>query len=410
MKNVLRVITFTAIVATLALPAFAQATSATPSSGTTTATSAQDDQAKADLYNKFLNNRTGDAEKQKVAYEAGKEYIGKYGSDKSEDNAKIVDYIQKWVTKYEGAVRDFQINRDLEQAFTSKNYSRAFELGRQRLSAKPDDVALAVRLAQVGFLNASAKDGNKSLNNDALNFTQTAIRLIEQGKTPEKWAPFTNQADALGWLTYTLGFLTLQTAPEAAPAHFIKAAQANSTVKNEASLYYYLSSAYFDGEYKKLFNEYKAKYEGKEETEESKALLARIDQATDRIIDALARTVALSTKPEDKAFRDQQMTRLTAFYKSRHQDSEAGLKELIAGIQTRPLPLPTDPVTAPATSTPSTTTTPAATGAVPPGGTATTTRPTTTTTQPAANTGSTAKPAPAATPKPASTTAPVRRP
>lgn len=424
MKNVLRTLIFTAIVATLALPAFAQATTASQTGGTTTAAaSPQDEQAKADLYAKFYANVSKtDAAAQKTAYEAGKEYLSKYSGDKSEENVAIVKYIQDWVTKYETVVRDFEQNRNLEQAFETKNYSRAYELSRQRLSAQPDDVALLIRLAQAGYLNA--RGGNKSLNTDATNYTRTAIRLIEQGKAPDKWTPFANQADTLGWLNYTLGFLTLETAPEQAPTYFIKAAQSNSTVKNDPTLFFYLGNSYFEGEYKKLAAEYKANFEGKEETDSSRALLARLDQVADRIIDAWARTVSLSngTKPEEQRFKESLMAQLTAIYKNRHDNSDAGLKELIAGVQSKPLPLPGAPVTAPATTAPTGTTTPATSGGTtaapastnvsntmtPPASNGNARPAATTTATPAAKPASTT--APAGTPKPISkTTAPAAK-
>ena len=400
MKNVLRILTFTAIVATLALPAFAQTTSGSQSSGTTTATTAQDDQAKADLYKKFLDNRTGDAEKQKLAHEAGKEYIAKYSSDKSEDNVAIVTYIQNWVTKYEQVVREFQLN----QVVNNTDFTKAVEASRPFLREEPDSVRINLALANIGFSNFST--GKKNLGPDTLNYTRRAIQLIESGRgddRPETWGAFTKRDEALGRLYYNQGFLLLETSPDEAAAAFIKSAQSNSSMKTLAATYYYLGNAIRDGEYARLAAEYKAKYEGKEETEESKAALARLDQLTDRIIDAWARAVALSTKPEEQKFKAGLMTQLTAAYKGRHENSDAGLQQLIASVQSRPLPLPGAPIATPAptTSTPTNGTgTPATSGAAP-AGTSTTT---TTTAKPAAVTAKPAAKPAATTATPASTT------
>src|SRR5215207_2471887 len=111
MKNVLRLLVFTALVTVFALPAFAQDPAATPAATPAAAdpcTAAAD--AKAALYKKFTDNYKGSAEQQKQAYEAGKEYISKYGNCPGDKD--IVAYIQnKFVTRYEEATLVFNCQK-----------------------------------------------------------------------------------------------------------------------------------------------------------------------------------------------------------------------------------------------------------------------------------------------------------
>ena len=112
-----------------------------------------------------------------------------------------------------------------------------------------------------------------------------------------------------------------------------------------------------------MSDEFEANYRGKDETPESKAALENLNQVIDRIIDAYARAVALATAPEYAAKKAEWTTQLTTFYKFRHNDSDAGLQELIAGVLSKPLP---PQPTLVATPVPATTSAPATTPAPPP--------------------------------------------
>ena len=67
-------------------------------------------------------------------------------------------------------------------------------------------------------------------------------------------------------------------------------------------------------------------------------MLQRITHLIERTIDAYARAVALSTKPEQKEARDKILAQLTALYKNVHNNSDAGLNELIATVLSKPMP------------------------------------------------------------------------
>lgn len=414
MKNVIRLLITSALAAVVfALPAFAQDTTATPAAAATASTQC-DEKTKADIYERWRNSRKGDPAAQKVAYEAGKEFLTKCGSQ----NDEYVKAVQKWVGNYEGATREFNFN----EALKKKDYATAFRLGREIMSAQPDRLSIPVVLGWSGYL--ASTENNNSFNADAMMFAQQAAKAIESGKQPMgldasgkevvSWAPFTTREDTLGGLYFALGsFVTKANRPEEAITYFYNAAQQNGFTKKEPNTYANLAAAYELSQYKKYADQYRIMTEKDPkavESPEAKDLLAKLDQVSDRIIDAYGRAIALATDAKYAAQKASWMKKLTALYKFRHNDSEAGLNEYLAGVLNQPMPgvfTATDtPATTPATSggvgagnggsmtTPATT--PARTGA------ATTVNTTTTTT-------TTAQPVSTA-PKPATTPATANKP
>lgn len=356
MKNVLRLLATVAVAATFALPAYAQDPAAQDAA-------AQQNEARAALYQKFLDLRVKkdaqgnlDPAAQKQAYEAGKEYLTKYSSNTNEDNAAIVAYIRKWVKDYEDAVREFTFR----QAIDKGDFQGAIPPGRELLAINPENVRVNLLLARTGYVAVSK--GNKAVASDALAFIRRTMQLVEAGKVADNWAPFASKEDALGWLNYMEGFLILEGQPDAAVKSLLKAAQSNSAASKEPSAYDTLAFIYTK-EYQRAAAEYQQKFpQGTEITPELKPeydrLQVRLDKIADRIIDAQARVVAFSTKPDQQELKNRVMARLTAIYKSRHNESVDGLKELIAGVASKPIMIPgqePEPTPSSPTTTPSTT-------------------------------------------------------
>lgn len=371
MKNVLRLLVFTALVTVFALPSYAQgAAAAQTPAATGPCTEAE---AKAALYNKFRENFNKSADLQKVAYESGKEYLGKYGTCADPADQQITKYIQNWVGKYEKATLEFNCAKA-----ANENPAQAFEVCRPWIAANPDNPGSQLALVSAGI--KSNASGNKNLNAQAAAAARTALQLIESGKTAETWAPFANQQDASAGLRYYIAAWTYEANPDEAATQLLKVAQSNSVFAKEPATFQLLGAAYYNGELKKLADEYKAKYEGKEETPESAALFGRINTVLDRVIDAYARAIALGNANPSKYGATVTSLRpvLTTLYKQRHEGQETGLNELIAGVLNKPLPIPgQEPVPAPSASangaagattptTPAAGTTPAATPAATP--------------------------------------------
>ena len=194
-------------------------------------------------------------------------------------------------------------------------------------------------LVAAGVKNATT--GDKSLNAQTVNTARRALDLISQGKTSDSYAPFNNQQEAVAGLNYYIGVFDYDSAPEDAATALLKVAQSGSSFSKEPSTYQFLGLAYYNGEFKKLAQEYKEKCEGKEATPECDALFARVNQVLDRVIDAYARAVALSNgKPLYADINNKMKPALTTLYKQRHDNSDAGLNEFIASVLNKPLPIP----------------------------------------------------------------------
>ena len=389
MNKLIRLLSLSAIAAAFALPALAQTPQASPAASPAAATSQANEEAKAAIYKRWLDNRKGTAEQQKVAYEAGKEYLQKYGAEKDQ----YFNAVNKWVTNYEGATREF----NYRQAVEKSNYAEAFRLGREILAANPNRVDVQMNLAWAGYL--ASVDKNDAHVSDAANYAQQAIKAIESGRQPmgtdasgkesvSYWI-FPSKDDALGGLHFAVGsFMTKQSKHDEAARAFHKAAQFSGFTKKEPSTYANLAGAYELSQYKVLADQYRnatTADPAAAEKPEVKAILARLEEITDRIIDAYARAIAYATDAKYAAQKEAWRKKMTALYKFRHNDSEAGLNELIAGITSKPLP-PIDAPAAPATDATTTTTS----SATPAAGTTTPAASTTTGTA----SGATATPAP----------------
>jgi hypothetical protein len=289
------------------------------------------------------------------------------------------------VNKYEEATLVFNC-----QKAANDTPAQAFEVCKAWIAARPDD--LRPRLALVGAGIKAYTNKDNSLNARAAAEARTALQMIESGKTTDTWAPFANQQDTPAGLRYYIAAWTFETNPEESATHLLKIAQSPSSIAKEPGTFQLLGASVYNGEVKKMADQYKTQCEGKDATHECDVLLNKINYALDRVIDAYARTIALANANPSKYGATVTALRpvLTTLYKQRHEGQETGLNEMIAGILNKPLPLPGQEPPLP--------TPPSTTGANGTGG-ATTPATTPATGQPAA--GATAKPASTTTTPPA---------
>jgi tetratricopeptide (TPR) repeat protein len=297
-----------------------------------------DDEVKVNTYKKFVDNREPNPT---IAYQAAKDYMTRYGKE----DDQYTRYLKQWIAAYEEDERNRKLaaeREDREQrllgAITQQKFADAYGLAKQVLNDDPNNVKVLIPLGYSGVL-ASTETRVETFNAEAANYAQKAIQLIESGKSPDSWSPFKNKEDVLASLQYALGFYALKSAPESAIGHFIKAAQIDSDRKTAPSTYFYLAAAYQNGPYKKLSDDYSKRYGNQPESPESKAALDNVNKVLDKMIDAYARAVALAgSDPQHQAAKTQWLARLTDLYKFRHNGSDAGLTEFIAGILSQPLP------------------------------------------------------------------------
>jgi hypothetical protein len=378
MKKIIRVL---AIYATLGLMApFAQVTQLQAQTPTPSPAAAQGqctDENKGAWYAEFTKFRIPDATK---AYEAAKKYMAACPTEvaqvkllrerlakadlptevrtQTEAELKglaIPNYLEKWTAQYDKDARKLRLT---DLFVNQRKYAEAIPLAKEVLADEPDNLTAHIALGYGGYVLAVTTK-NESGNAEAINYAKKAIQAIESGKAPESWLPFKSKDDALGYLYYSVGFLERVSNPTEALSYFIKAAQFDSDIKKNPQTYAFIAAAY-ENEYAKQSAEYERLYKDKDETPESKLAVENINQIVDRIIDALARAVAVAgTDANAQASKAQWLARLTELYKFRHNKSDAGLNELIASVLSKPLPPVPTPITTLPVTTPATTTTPA---------------------------------------------------
>jgi hypothetical protein len=320
MKRMIKFFTFAAIVAAFAVPALAQSKDCT-------------EENKAAWYDTFLKNYKVEST-QKVAYDAAKQYLA-CTSDPSDQYAA---YLKRFVDAFDVLTGAQKIKQQFEDAFKEKKYADQLKFGKQILAKEPDSAPVNIILGLAGL-------GDANLLSDSAQYAKRAIEMIEAGKP---FAPVATKDQALAYLNYVIAKATVANSPSDAIPLFVKAAKYESDLKKNALVYNELAAAYGAGPVAKLTEDYK-KFIGQPESTESKLVLANLNQAIDRQIDAFARAAALSTNPADKKAI---MEVLTGLYKDRNK-SEAGLTELVASVLSKPLPeMPTPITSLPATSTP----------------------------------------------------------
>lgn len=325
------------------------------------------EEAKTEWYAEFTKFRIPDPTK---AYEAAKKYLSACPTEEG----PIPNYLKKWTAQYDKDARKIKLtNLFVEQ----RKYAEALALAKEILAEDPDYLPAIIDLGYGGYVQA-VNTRNESNNAEAISYAQKAIQAIESGKAPESWTPFKSKDDALGYLYYSIGFLERVSNPTDSLANFIKAAQFEGDIKKNPPTYALIANAYVEQQAKQSAD-YDAKYKGKDATDESKLAAENINQLVDRIIDALARAVALAgTSPSSQQARTQWLAQLTDLYKYRHNGEEAGLTDLISSVLSKPLPpVPTPitvlPATAPAASSTPATGTAGTTSAAPAPKAATTT-------------------------------------
>ena len=285
-----------------------------------------DDQAKIDIYKRFVDNRVPNPG---VAYQAAQDYLKKYTKDKDQ----YIDYLTKWVAAYESDLR----KDNLPGLINEKKFDEAYKTGAKILADDPNYLRAQIDLGYAGYLAASAK--NETHNTEALGYATKAIAAIEAGKTPSEWAPFKGKDDTLAYLNYAVGFLTLKTDPNKAIDHLLKAALYDSEIKKTPSTYYFLAVGYESGPYKTAAAAYQKDFADKPETPASKAALDKLNVLMDRIIDAYARAIASAgTDPQTAQSRKEWTAQLTTYYKFRNNGADTGLQDFINNSLKKPLP------------------------------------------------------------------------
>ena len=384
------------------------------------------------LYKKYTDNYAGKVEQVKVAIEAAKQYIEKYGAcidpkTNAPTYAEQVNYLkgalperEEFVKKTEQGVADKAMYDRFNTAAKAKNVPEILASGKEITTKYPDSLDVNIIMASAAFDEVIAKPTVTTYNNDVITFAKKSLEQIEAGtkSASGKYGALSYQLgsknNALGILNYSIGYTMLldPTKKKEAAPYFYKATQHESNVKNNPVIYQAIGANYLDEILvldKKRTDIIKAA--GDKDTEESLAVEAMQKGYAERAMDAYARAYksAKDDPKQKKEYVDSLSGRLKELYASRYTGKTLdNVDTYVTTVTSKSLtdpaakvePVKEDPpATTPATTTTpdsSTTTKPATTPATTPTPKPATTTPakpaTTTPTKPVSSTTTTTKP------------------
>ena len=291
------------------------------------------DDFKTATYSKWYDNRVAN---QPAAYEAAKEYLEVCPTDES----PYATAVRNFKKKYEDALGTGKLETDFDAAVKARKYAEQLRLGKQlvALPAHADNAVIYLLMANAGL-------GDPNLVSESAQAAKKAIELVEAGKTFDK-SGYTTRDQALAQMNYLIAKSTMKTSPTDAIPFYIKAAKYQTDLQKSPVVYNELATAYGEGPVAKYAKDYAAiAAAGKSvDDPETKLVVANLNQALDRQIDAFARAAAVSNSEADKkAFLDI----LAAVYKDRNKKDPAQneLNTMVASALSRPLPDAPTPIT-----------------------------------------------------------------
>jgi hypothetical protein len=283
--------------------------------------------AKNTLLNTFVAQTRGNAKQQRDAIKTARAFVRIYGNCPDPNARNAVATIRAWQAQNDNAA---------ELAFldaVNNNPSQAFAAAQPLLAAHADDLGLHLALVLAGV--KSLKAGDRSHVAESLTAVQTALKLIESGKTTDDWAPFTNAQDAPDGLRYYGAVFCAETAPQQAIENLVAVTRSRSTFSADPTTYPLLGGLTYNAEVTPLIDEYQTTYAGKTETPDSKAFRERLNEKLDKVIACYAHAVALSDGQSTQAQINASARKaLEDVYLQRHDGSKDGLDEVIKGALT----------------------------------------------------------------------------
>jgi hypothetical protein len=293
-----------------------------------TMTSTYNDNDREGMYARFNDyKRNPDPNQQRYAYPIAKDYMRRWGGENDSETKEV----RRFVIEYERQMH----GRELYAAYDGKDYAKLFEVGRAAVKSDSENFVALSLMVEAAYDSAVA--GKTGFVSEAADYARQAIKLLEAGKVSRP-DPFKSVEVARGFLNFTLGWFVKDDKPVEAAAAFEKAVKADSPYRTDPSAYHRLGVSILKGEFAELSTQYNEKFGGKPASPEQTAMLNRIQHLVEQTIDAYARAVALSTKPEQQEARGKILAQLTALYKSFHNNSDAGLNEFIATVLSKPIP------------------------------------------------------------------------
>ncbi len=206
------------------------------------------------LYENYKTAKKSPCGERNRAIAIGKRIIRLYADDA--DNPTIIEFIRKDVPKIEEADRICNRNNSYDQSYKAKNWRGFFAVSKEIIEEEGDTrLALDVMLTLTSVgLKITAYDKSNAYNSETVYYAKKAIELIEAGvRTQARWGvfePYESREKALGWLNYTIGYISyfrLKENKKAIP-YFYQAAQYDMEFKYDAFIYQAVAIYYFDKE------------------------------------------------------------------------------------------------------------------------------------------------------------------
>lgn len=308
MKNLFAAVTLVLLAAILITPGFAQKP-----------------KSKDDAFKEIaaLAN-TKKPEDQEKAYQLSRDFLKRFGKDKDDNVKKIKTFHDNSREYYFFVVID------------ANKFADAFSIGREILTEQPENVAVLLNLAYAGY-NAQIS-GNGSFVEDALSYDRKAVQLLGSGNLAKSFAPFKDKDEALAFMYFIDGKMSMDKDPKAAIANIYKATLFDSSVKNSAAAYDSIA-VYYESIYAKMQSDLQAKVNAKTISDaELKAENDKIAKVVDLMMDAYARALTRTDSKAGPGY-NQIKDRLTQVYRFRNK-SDDGFAEYVKYVNTIPLPDP----------------------------------------------------------------------
>jgi len=214
----------------------------------------KDENSLLNLNEKYKTAKKSSCGGRSEAIRIGKRIIELYADDA--DNQALIEFIRKDIPKIEEADRICQRNARYDDNYKTKNWRDFFAVSKEIIAEEGDSrLALDVMLSlvSVGF-HITAYDKSNAYNSETVFYAKKAIELIEAGvRTQARWGvfePYQTKSKALGWLNYTIGYISYFRFKENKKAipYFYQAAQYDMEFKNDAFVYQAIAIYYFDKE------------------------------------------------------------------------------------------------------------------------------------------------------------------
>jgi len=297
-----------------------------------------------------------------LAVDAGEEYIKTYGSCEAQPIKDFIVYLNGYLPPTKIWIATERKRVELAALFTrfdaamkndtatkAGNWDEVYSVGKQILALDPDNVNILITLGSIGLDETAKTPRNTKYNNDTLNYAKTSIQKLNEGKTSKNFGVFQfaykTKENALGWLNYTVGYITYfdKGDKKGALPFLYKAAYNGVDTKKIPQVYGILGDFYFD-EVKRLGEEIRVKTIAAQNkpTDETNALIAQLKGYAERALDAYgrARSLVPASDPRQKTYRDGLSGQIDTIYNLRFQKPE-GLNEFVTAQIAKPLPDPT---------------------------------------------------------------------